>query len=602
VNNEKEIIDQYLKRKVEGASYDMQEAHWQHALKALQDEGDKVGGWAHWYKKIGFGLAVIAISTLSYFGYNYFAHKNNKAIASTNTAVQSEAKSNTPIEPIVAQENNNQNQSNTENNTTTRSEETAPTINNENNASYSSPVKKAVEATNNKPAKKAVAQKKVNANVETVAQTNTTATEDATKAEPSTSDITDTPTAKVEKVESANTEALSRKEKREAMRLAIAEHKAKLMAERYEQQEEKQKAKQAKRKAAQKTTATEQVNADKANMENSSTETITNAATTNTAKATKKAKRKANKQAEVNSPKPATKETLSEDAPATVSISKNNKISPAVTTKENVPYNKSNPRYVEEEDRVVRNVIRPRDTIGNEATSAANNSSSSEAVAQSGGKASDETDSKKEKKQRTYTKAKKGLQVNAALSMAKAPLSSTVANNSFKPMPTIGLGYNMPLTERFQLQGLVAASYMSALRDPYTAIKYQYGFGANHQTFNISQQEVFQIQVPLCLQYQFLPKHYAGVGFGVGFKAGVLSKVKDFNTNYYVNRWGYSQFYNPFSFFGQFNYQYLINSKLALNAQYLPGFTDMTNNAFNRNLIRDNGTRFNLGFNLNFGR
>jgi hypothetical protein len=196
----------------------------------------------------------------------------------------------------------------------------------------------------------------------------------------------------------------------------------------------------------------------------------------------------------------------------------------------------------------------------------------------------------------------KGFIAQSALSMAKSPLSDTMKNTGYRPTAWIGFGYEMPLQKRLNLQAFMAFTYLNALQWNYTATQYNFGLGANHQTFAIKRQDIFQVHIPICLQYQILPKHKVGIGFDASVNLDVRSSVKDFNTVTYSNRWGYTQPYNPLNIFGSLGYQYQMNSRIAANATYLPGFTDITNNSFNRNTMMDNASRLNLGLILNFGK
>lgn len=622
MNRNKEILDSFLQRKVNDASFDMQEAHWQHALRALENDEDKKGGWMLWLRKAIFSVLVVLLASLAWLGYSKFNDQGNnkKEILAKANTVSSDPSSN--------QANNTLKQTNSDASASAEGQNypnvdvnqvdnvngfnptrSVPQTNEQNNSDVdakSNPrvapqnaVKVNADAANTNSqenivpkqqsqvqdfATVAADKKKLQASNIIELQKNKSTTPIANSASLTINDkSTDNanPMEQPKPQEAKEMQSVSRSENKVRSSKKIATHKGTPMASSILE-------------LMSSSTASNRIQVqDEASQNPVLTSTNGSYENTQSSKVEENKKSTAKKVVATSQNTDGEKDELTQLQSA--QNGNPEKVAPATATNDDQSRLPNTIQYgddtIGKESKL--NTIAQQLVINTSTTNTLDGKATDNAIADAA--VSKDEPAKKVRSPKVYT-AQKGLLVQASLSSAKAPISNSVVNTTYKPTAYLGIGYTMPLAHRLQMQSFMALTYLNALRNHYTVTSLNYGLGANHQIFDIQKQSILQLQVPLSLQYQVLPKHQVGIGFGASINLDVLSSVKDFNSNTYTNRWGYSQFYNPFNAFAMMNYQYQLYNNISITTSYQYGLTDITDNVMNRNVLVDNASRFNLGF------
>jgi hypothetical protein len=194
--------------------------------------------------------------------------------------------------------------------------------------------------------------------------------------------------------------------------------------------------------------------------------------------------------------------------------------------------------------------------------------------------------------------SKPSLMVNVSASIAKAPLNIYNNTTAYTINPWLSCGYYFPISSKLSVQTMLGFTYLSGLSFEYSAYKTRYNFGADTSTYKLINKTMYQLYTPITIGYQIAPKHqiFAGGGIIIGFN--MLNAEKNYNSNVYNKTWGYTDAYKQLDAFATLAYQYQLLKNMYAQFSYIQGFADITKNSVQANTITDRNSRFQIGLNI----
>jgi hypothetical protein len=604
VKNGKNILDNYLKEKVEEAHFDLQEEHWQHALAALdaQDDDDKKPfGW--WRT-----LAIAGLLLLSGIAYTWYTAKPKQSLASANIPADVVVKQNntTPIATNILPNTTNTsdvatNATNTQTNIASTQTNTTSTTSN-NTDSYATPDANigTTASTNNtdivtKRKNTSTKQKAIAKDRQTVpsqsTDTDNTLTQDANQDLATTTDATAIPVTNEVKpivVESklvkASKQIVNRIEKlvsnKPAKNLKIVQKSNTSIADKVPN-----------------TTIIADDNTDKpiVNKVSKTKNTIDATNDTNITIGLKTKSKKNKSTTTVTTNKDAlakaktTTKTITNNTAQQVNAVQEN--TSAVTTKSEEPITKRNPKYL-------GNLYDYKETKS--LASWTNPKGQPEIVIVNKQQAVDATtnvttgneDIPQPKWQ--ANKSSKSITATVLGSLAASPKTNTGATN-WQPSAYAGVGYWFPMSDKWDMHVQVGATYMGGLTYNYTATNFRFGFGVDSTLFSLQHKSLYQLCIPITAAYKFSLKHSIMGGFGANFGLDVSSDVKNFSATATSRQWGYNTGYTSIAPFLQLGYNYQLNKHIYLHALWQQGLVDITNNVQLGNMNVDRNSKASIG-------
>ncbi len=193
-------------------------------------------------------------------------------------------------------------------------------------------------------------------------------------------------------------------------------------------------------------------------------------------------------------------------------------------------------------------------------------------------------------------KRNKRIFATAQTSIANAPKNNAgIGKTSIAPW--LGIAYSMPIVNKWEVQIGAAFTLLNKLNYVYSAAQVNYAFGNTTQRFSVENKAWLNAVLPVSFAYQINKQH--NLQFGVAPQIGLdaFSKVKDFTSNTTVTKMGYSHPYNIFNLYLNIGYTYKVLPFIDAQINYYPGLTDITNNTFTGNTLVDKANRFNFGIN-----
>ncbi len=162
--------------------------------------------------------------------------------------------------------------------------------------------------------------------------------------------------------------------------------------------------------------------------------------------------------------------------------------------------------------------------------------------------------------------------------------------------PWVGAGYQWYLSKKWSLSAQLGFTYLSQLPFAYKATVYQYSFGVDSSVFNLQQQQLYQLGLPVTANYQIGLRHALQFGIGANINAGVKNKVTPYNTTKKISNYTYQNGFTSLQPFITIGYQLKLTNHLFFSTLYNQGLTDITKNAFHQNTAVDKASRLQIGF------
>ncbi len=186
------------------------------------------------------------------------------------------------------------------------------------------------------------------------------------------------------------------------------------------------------------------------------------------------------------------------------------------------------------------------------------------------------------------------------------------ANKGFKgninsPMgwgfsPYVGMGFEKPIAEKITMGASVGFTYFNGLNTEKKQTNYIYSFGYDSTEFSVDHKKMFQMVVPLSIQYQLLSNHFLSATLGVSYAYDIASDVKETKDASTKKQFGYSTGFNQLDVFAQIGYGLRLSDRTMFQLMYQQGFIDMTKNTYFNNTNKDKQTRISIGFKYSFHR
>jgi hypothetical protein len=545
---ERQDIDRFLSESVDKASIEFQEAHWQHALRALEKDEEDKKGLLWWYKnKFLLTAALVLLSFLSIVGYHQFAQKpitqnqesqsveaTQSPIATTNenSEIADEeipsTQRNNPVEQNTNGEVLQQDQSNSEEGTQSSSASTYR-------------LEDRTTETN----------KSVKLPSETASKSITSSKHQVEKKAEENSPIAYTNPNPVSNLKATSDDHLKK-----------GNTENKTVKNNIEQNVTTPQA-----KVVNKPNEVKIKNNEKQVSDNQKLETEKNIVRADHTTSTQAANQVDNEKSKsrVASSTEQVQEEIKDNEPAQAIQPITNKVETTINSTSSIANNENAQNNATGKDNAVSNKI------------------------------SFDTDPPSTIKSRYTQPEKKGLGVQVAAAVTQSLLNGAQSSTSYQVSPWLGLSYHRLLMNKLSWRAGLGFTYIQGLENPYKVVRYNYGLVANHQTFHIQSQSIMQIGVPMSLAYALTQRASLNLGAAVNYNASVLSKVKDFNNSQYVNRWGYTQPYNLLQGYALAGGQFNINPLLAIQLQMMYGLGDVTKNNFQQIQNKDQAHRILIG-------
>lgn len=168
--------------------------------------------------------------------------------------------------------------------------------------------------------------------------------------------------------------------------------------------------------------------------------------------------------------------------------------------------------------------------------------------------------------------------------------------------PYVGVGLEKEIAPKITLASHVGFTYFNALNSNKVVTNTVYSFGVDSSNFSVEHKKMMQMYLPLTMNYEILKRHYLMLSIGASYTFDVSSSVKENSNSNPKSTFGYKTGFNVFDFFMQGGYQFQLSNKFGFMIWYQRGFTDMTKNAYFNNTNKDIQSRVSIGLKYSFGR
>jgi hypothetical protein len=193
---------------------------------------------------------------------------------------------------------------------------------------------------------------------------------------------------------------------------------------------------------------------------------------------------------------------------------------------------------------------------------------------------------------------KPSLMLNVSASIAKAPINIYNNVRAYTINPWLSCGFYFPISNKLSVQTMLGFTYLSGLSFEYSAYKTRYNFGVDTSTYKLINKTMYQLYTPITIGYQIAPKQQIFAGGGIIYGINMLNAEKNYNSNVYTKTWGYTDAYKQLDAFATLAYQYQLLKNMYAQFSYIQGFADITKNSVQANTITDRNSRFQIGVNI----
>lgn len=197
----------------------------------------------------------------------------------------------------------------------------------------------------------------------------------------------------------------------------------------------------------------------------------------------------------------------------------------------------------------------------------------------------------------------------AGLNMNKGWNGNVARPASWAYSPYIGFGAGRQIAPRLTLTMNAGFTWFNGLNTTSSVSSYQYSFGVDSTTFTVAYKKLLQLYLPFSVYYKLAGNHFLMMALGANWTMDVSSKVtetRSVNTGFPGNatrqpvsssssQTGYRSGFNPFDVYAQIGYCYRFQQRYMLQLSVQQGFFDMTKNSFFGNNLRNTQSRISLG-------
>lgn len=148
------------------------------------------------------------------------------------------------------------------------------------------------------------------------------------------------------------------------------------------------------------------------------------------------------------------------------------------------------------------------------------------------------------------------------------------SNTTWGISPTLSIGFGKQLNKRFSVTVQPGVTYFNAVNMEKKTKSYMYSFGIDSSDFVVTYKKMYQLQLPLGVQYHIFNKQSILAMLGLSYILNVQNKVEDQGKSYTTT--GYRDGINPLDIFLQLGYNYQINNRFLLQVAYYQGFKNLT--------------------------
>lgn len=164
------------------------------------------------------------------------------------------------------------------------------------------------------------------------------------------------------------------------------------------------------------------------------------------------------------------------------------------------------------------------------------------------------------------------LQLSAAIN--KGFEGNLHSNTTWGFSPLLSLGFGKKINNRISFIVQPGLTYFNAVNMEKKTRSYIYSFGIDSNDFVVSYKKMYQLQLPVGVQYHIFNKQSLLAMIGLSYILNVENKIEDQRISY--NTTGYRDGINPLDIFMQLGYNYQINNRFILQAAYYQGFNNLT--------------------------
>lgn len=188
------------------------------------------------------------------------------------------------------------------------------------------------------------------------------------------------------------------------------------------------------------------------------------------------------------------------------------------------------------------------------------------------------------------------LQLSAAIN--KGFVGNINTNKTWGISPVLSLGFGKQLNNRFCLLVQPGFTYFNAVNMEKKTRNYMYSFGIDSSNFVVSYKKMYQLQLPVGVQYSIFNKQSLLAMIGLSYILNVQNKVYDKGTTYSTT--GYRDGINPLDIFIEMGYNYQINKKIQLQAAYYQGLKNLTQQEYfkTQNANKQKGIHISVRYNF----
>lgn len=171
----------------------------------------------------------------------------------------------------------------------------------------------------------------------------------------------------------------------------------------------------------------------------------------------------------------------------------------------------------------------------------------------------------------------------------------------FAPFATLGM--EKQISKKISIAAQVGFTYFNALNIEQRVQQYKYSFGVDSsEFFKIDYKKLWQLYLPLSVQYHLNSKHnlFASAGLSYSFEVNSLITDSRNSTLYPAN--GYRNGFNPWDVLMQIGYSYNLTNKLSALLMWQQGIMDMTKNNYFDKTQKHTQAKISIGIKYNFKR
>lgn len=204
------------------------------------------------------------------------------------------------------------------------------------------------------------------------------------------------------------------------------------------------------------------------------------------------------------------------------------------------------------------------------------------------------------KKETIYVQDASNFYMLLGIAGARGYRGNMNENPSWGLSPSIGAGYEFTFSDRMSIYLSAFMTYVSNLNIEESGTNITYSFDRDSTLMSVTRKNLLQLHLPLELSYKIRPKHRVYGGLGVNLALNSVSLYEDSKSNGGQNQFGYMNGLRFVDINASLGYEFSVSRRLGIGIFYQQGLFDVTKNDYFNNQHNDQNARGGLRLRYKF--